>query len=143
MVGLVIASHGRLAEVFVQTARDIVGDMPQVATCSVQPGVGPEEVQRAIRQAVREVNRGDGVLLLADLLGGTPCTQSLCVCGAASEVQLEVVTGVNLPMVIKANSLRTSAASVRELAAELTQYGQRHITCATEALRTARVQPHA
>lgn len=142
MVGLVIASHGRLAEVFVQTARDIVGDMPQVATCSVQPGVGPEEVQRLIRQAVREVDRGDGVLVMADLLGGTPCTQSLCVCGA-TENALEVVTGVNLPMVIKANSLRTSAPSVRALAAELTQYGQRHITCATEALRAVPAQPRA
>lgn len=142
MVGLVIASHGRLAEVFLQTAEDIVGRIPRVATCSVQPGLGPDDVQGLIRRAVLEVDDGDGVLVLADLLGGTPCTQSLSVCGA-NERKLEVVTGVNLPMVIKANSLRTTTSSVRELAAQLTQYGQRHITNATESLRALPAQPRA
>jgi len=134
MVGLVIASHGHLAEELVSTAAQIVGQLPKVATCSVQPGSSAEDVKTQIREAVSAVDDGDGVIVLADLIGGSPCTQSLSLCRQA---RLEVVTGVNLPMLIKANALRSAPArvSLEELAHELTAYGQRNITCATDVLR--------
>lgn len=133
MVGIVVASHGQLAAELVATARQIVGDFSQVATCSVVPGTSSDELRADIRRAVSEVDDGDGVLIFADLIGGSPCMQSLTLC---DDARLEVVTGVNLPMLMKAASLRnTSTLGLRELAEQLAQYGQRNITCATAALR--------
>ncbi|MCC6337466.1 MAG: PTS sugar transporter subunit IIA [Myxococcales bacterium] len=134
MVGLVIASHGRLAEELVSTAAQIVGPLPKVATCSVVPGSSADDVKQQIRDAVKLVDDGDGVIVLADLIGGSPCTQSLTLC---QQARLEVITGVNLPMLIKANALRTGPQrlALTDLAHELTAYGRRNITCATDVLR--------
>lgn len=131
MVGLVVASHGRLAEELVATARQIVGDVPHVATMSVEPGSSPEEIRARMKEAVRSVESGEGVLVFADLIGGSPCTQSLSLC---QQVRIEVVTGVNLPMLLKANSLR-SQVGLRDLAIQLAHYGQKNITCASDLLR--------
>lgn len=133
MVGIVIASHGHLAAELVATAREILGEFSQVATCSVRPGSSSQQLRDDIRLAVQSVDAGEGVVVFADLIGGSPCMQSLSLCEAAN---LEVVTGVNLPMLMKALSLRASSGlGLRELAEQLAQYGQRNITCATAALR--------
>ncbi len=133
MIGLVIASHGNLGQELLATARQIVGDMPEVATCSVQPGSSPEELKAQIGRALKAVDHGQGAIVFADLVGGSPCMQSLSLC---QQARLEVITGVNLPMLLKANSLRLSVDSLSELASQLTAYGQRTITCATETLRS-------
>ncbi|MFZ5444882.1 MAG: PTS sugar transporter subunit IIA [Myxococcota bacterium] len=133
MIGLVIASHGHLAEEFVATARQIVGELTQIASCSVEPGASPESLRQRLADAVRSVDEGQGVVVLADLLGGTPCNQSLSLC---QQSRLEVVTGVNLPMVLKAASLRQTVGSAAALADQLAQYGQRNIACVTERLRS-------
>jgi mannose PTS system EIIA component len=132
MVGIVVAAHGRLAEELVATAEQIVGPVPAVTAIRVEPGASPEEIRGALKAAVAQVDDGSGVLVFADLVGGSPCTQSLTLCAQAS---LEVVTGVNLPMLLKANSLRSSVPTLRELAHQLTAYGQKHITCATDVFR--------
>ncbi|MCI0573273.1 MAG: PTS mannose transporter subunit IID, partial [Myxococcaceae bacterium] len=67
MVGLVVASHGRLAEELVATAEQIVGKLPSVATCSIEPGSPPEAIRERVRVAVESVEEGDGVIVLADL----------------------------------------------------------------------------
>lgn len=131
MVGLVVASHGRLADELVATARQIVGDVPCVATLSVEPGCSPEDIRARVKDAVKSVDQGDGVLVFADLIGGTPCTQSLSLCQSA---RIEVVTGVNLPMLLKANSLRDQVP-LRDLAHQLAVYGQKNIACASELMR--------
>lgn len=131
MVGLVVASHGHLAEELVATARQIVGEVQHVATLSVEPGSSPEEIRARIKEAVKSVDDGDGVLVFADLIGGSPCTQSLSLC---QQARIEVVTGVNLPMLLKANSLR-GQLPLLELAHQLAQYGQKNITCASDLLR--------
>ncbi len=132
MVGLVIASHGRLAEELASTARQIVGELEGLATCSVEPGASPDDIKRHIKDAVKAVDQGEGVIVFADLVGGSPCMQSLSLC---QQVRIEVITGVNLPMLLKANTLRRTAQSLSELAHQLTHYGQRNITCATDAVR--------
>lgn len=134
MVGLVIATHGRLAEELVSTAEGIVGPMPAVAASHVAPSASAREIHDQILEAVKAVDQGDGVLILADLLGGSPCAQSLPLC---VQRQVEVVTGVNLPMLLKANSLRLSVPSLPQLATELTQYGQKNITRASALVRDA------
>jgi PTS system mannose-specific IIA component len=131
MIGLVIASHGQLAAELLATAKQIVGELPQVASCSVEPGASAEDLKKQLSERIKSVDQGEGVIVFADLLGGSPCTQSLSLC---QQSRLEVITGVNLPMLIKANSLRTTTP-LHELALQLTQYGQRNITCVTETLR--------
>lgn len=132
MVGLVIAAHGRLAEELVATAEQIVGPLPLTATCSIEPGASPESIREQMRRAVAAVDAGSGVLVMADLFGGTPCNQGLTL---TRERRVEVLTGINLPMLLKANSLRAEPLSLSELAAALTRYGQKNITCASALLR--------
>lgn len=134
MIGIVIAAHGHLAEELARTAAQIVGELPRVSTISVEPNASLEELREHIRTAVRSVDDGEGVVVLADLLGGSPCNQSLMLCHKG---QLEVLTGVNLPMLLKANSLRLAKLSLHELAESLAQYGQRNITLASNSVRTA------
>lgn len=134
MVGLVVASHGRLAEELISTARQIVGELPHVVSCSVDTSASPEDIKVQLKNAVKAVDEGDGVIVFADLIGGSPCTQSLSLCRMN---RMEVLTGVNLPMLLKANSLRNAQprVSLDVLAHELAQYGQKNITCATDLLR--------
>ncbi|NMO20331.1 PTS sugar transporter subunit IIA [Pyxidicoccus fallax] len=138
MVGLVVASHGRLAEELVSTAEQIVGKLPAVATCNIEPGTPVEELRAKMKQAVSLVDDGEGVIILADLFGGTPCKESLMMC---QRMNLEVLAGVNLPMLLKANSLRNEQMSLPEMANQLASHGQRNITCASALLREAQQQP--
>jgi PTS system mannose-specific IIA component len=138
MVGLVVAAHGRLAEELVSTAEQIVGKLPAVSTCNIEPGTPVEELRAKMKQAVARVDDGEGVIIMADLFGGTPCKESLMMC---QRMNLEVLAGVNLPMLLKANSLRSEQMSLSEMANQLASHGQRNITCASALLREAQQQP--
>jgi PTS system mannose-specific IIA component len=130
MVGVVIATHGKLAEELIRTAEGVVGPLPQVR------GVGMDskdpEVRDRIRSAIDELDAGDGVLLLTDLLGGSPT--NLCLSFLADR-PVEVVTGVNLPMVIKLASVRAGGRPLPEMAKDLAAAGQKSIGHASELLR--------
>jgi PTS system mannose-specific IIA component len=116
MIGVVIATHGRLAE--------------ETLACA-------EAAREAIAAAIREVNEGDGVLVLTDMLGGTPANLALGFLGDT----VDVVTGVNLPMLLKLSTCRTPGALLPEVARLICAYGQKNITLASEVLR--RVRPAA
>jgi PTS system mannose-specific IIA component len=135
MVGLIVATHGRLAEEMVAAAEQIVGKLPAVGAVSLSPGEAPAAIREKMRQAVSGVDSGDGVIVMADLFGGTPCKESLMLCQSSSK--LEVLAGVNLPMLIKASSLRQEAMSLSDLAHALAQHAQRNITCASDVVREA------
>jgi len=132
MVGLVVATHGRLAEELVATAEQIVGAVPATATVSLAPGASPAEIREKMREAVGAVDQGDGVIIMADLFGGTPCKESLMMCKSRN---VEVLAGINLPMLLKASSLRAESMPLPDLAHALTQYAQRNITCASDLVR--------
>ena len=134
MVGLVVATHGRLADELVATAEQIVGKLGQVATVSIVPGSSPDHIRETVANIVHSVDDGHGVIVMADLFGGTPCKESLRLFG---KEHIEVLAGVNLPMILKANSLRTQELPLDEMARELAQYGQKCITCASDLLRAA------
>ena len=136
MVGLIITAHGRLAEALLDTATQIAGPLERVVTCNIAPGTSPAELRERLQHAITEVSQGDGVLILADLFGGTPCREALLVTAPAPD-EVEVVAGVNLPMVLKAASLRREPTSLRELSEALVEYGQRHIQSASALLRAA------
>jgi mannose PTS system EIIA component len=130
MVGVVIASHGRLAEELLETAAAVVGPIAQARPVSVL--ATDPEVRHKVADAIRAVDAGDGVLLLTDLLGGSP-TQ-LCL-SFLQERRVEVVTGVNLPMVLKLGSLRDKPLPIEEMARQLAEAGQKSIGHASELLR--------
>jgi PTS system mannose-specific IIA component len=134
VIGIVVVTHGRLAQEMVSTAEQIVGPLAQVTACSVEPGTSAEVLRERISEAIARVDQNDGVLVMADLFGGSPCTQSMALCQKAN---LEVLSGVNLPMLIKASSLRLEGHAVNALAQALVQYGQRNITLASAMLRDA------
>ena len=138
MVGLVVAAHGRLADELVATAEQIVGKLGNVATVSIEPGTSPESIRSKIRDVVHGLDSGEGVLVFADLFGGTPCKESLMLCNVE---HLEVLAGVNLPMLLKANALRADMPAeqmtLHEMAQALALYGQKCITCASDLFRGA------
>ena len=129
-IGLVIVTHYRLGEEFVQALRLIVPDAPTIRTVSVDPKQSVEELRSAIGDALDEVEQGEGVLVLTDMFGGTPSNLSL---SFLEEKRVEVVTGVNLPMLIKLATMRESMP-LEKLASFVKNYGQRNISVASEIL---------
>ena len=131
MIGVVVATHGKLAEEMVRTAEAVVGRIPQVMAVSV---VATEpDIRSKIKDAIRAADSGDGVLLLTDLLGGSPT--NLCV-SFLTERKVEIVTGVNLPMLLKLGGLRSSGKPIGTVAHELAEAGQRAIGHVSESLRS-------
>lgn len=132
MVGLVVATHGRLADELLAAAEMIIGPLEGVRAVAVLPEHSPEQIQAMICTAVDEVGRDkDGVVIMTDMFGGTPSNVSL---SFLEPGRLEVVTGVNLPMVIKFFHSHEKL-SLAELAALIKGYGQQAITVASELLR--------
>ncbi len=130
MIGVVMATHGKLAEEFIRTAEGVAGKMEQTIAVSV---VATEpDVRGRLKEAIQRVDGGEGVLLLTDLLGGSPT--NLCL-SFLTERNVEVVTGVNLPMLLKLNGLRASGKSIQEIARELADAGRSAIGHASEMLR--------
>jgi len=131
MIGVVIATHGRLAEETLACAEGIVGTIPRTRAVSVSSVLPLDAAREAIAQAIREVEDGDGVLVLTDMLGGTPANLAL---GFLSD-RVDLVTGVNLPMLLKLSTCRTPDARLPEVARLICAYGQKNITLASDLLR--------
>ena len=98
MVGIVIVGHGRFPEELHKAAEMIVGEIKNCATVSICPGEDLQDSEKRIGEAVKNVNSGDGVIILADLFGGTACNLSLIY---QETGKVEVISGVNLPMIIE------------------------------------------
>ncbi|MBI5789610.1 MAG: PTS fructose transporter subunit IIA [Candidatus Schekmanbacteria bacterium] len=132
MVGVVIVTHGKLAEELLKTAELIVGHQPQMKTFSVSTLADDASVYEQLRIAVKEVNTGQGVFILTDMFGGTPSNLSLPL---LDEPGVEVITGVNLPMVVKlADPLLKQ--DMEELKNLIVEYGKRSILSASDLLKT-------
>jgi PTS system mannose-specific IIA component len=104
MIGLVIVTHGRLAEEFVAAMEHVVGPQPGVRAICIGPEDDMEQRRSDIVEAARQVDAGDGVILLTDMFGGTPSNLAISV---MDETRAEVIAGLNLPMLIKLASVRT------------------------------------
>jgi len=127
MIGILVVTHGRIAEELVGAARTIVGDVPRIAAVSIGWSDDMSAAHDAIERALRETG-GDTSLLLTDMFGGTPTNVSL----PFLSPQVEIVTGVNLPMLIKLSSRREGA--LREVARLLRDQGRGAIYVASEIL---------
>ena len=129
MVGVLIITHGNLGCELIQAAELIKGRMNGVLAISVDPTKGVEELKKEITSSIKKVNKGKGVLILTDLFGGTPSNLSL---SFLKEGKLEVVTGVNLPMLLKLPDVREK--DLTEFAYLIKDYGRRNISLASEIL---------
>ena len=98
MNGIVIACHGDLADGFVSASEMILGEIENLKAVSVDVAQDPEAVQDTIREAIKTVDQGDGIFILTDLFGGTPANVSLTF---LDPNKVEVITGINLPLVLK------------------------------------------
>ncbi len=132
MVGVVVVTHCHLAEELIAAAELVVGEeLKQFQAVSVDPKEGSEEIRQKIIAAIRKADVGQGVLILTDMYGGTPSNISL---SFLDEKKIEVITGVNLPMLLKIATYPNEMA-LEELAVFITDYGQRNINLASEVLK--------
>jgi PTS system mannose-specific IIA component len=131
MVGLVLATHGELGQALIGAMEMIVGAQPLVAALSLQVTDRLEDATNRLQLAIENADDGDGVLVLTDMLGGTPSNLCLALIGGARPV--EVVSGANLPMLLKAVQARREF-DVRETAAQAKKIGRSAIVVASEVL---------
>ena len=132
MIGLVLVTHGRLAEEFRNAVEHVVGPQENFETVSIGADDDMEKRRRDIVDAVARVDHGSGVVVLTDMFGGTPSNLAISVMEAG---RVEVIAGMNLPMLIKLSSVRKAdmlAAAVEEAQAA----GRKYINVASQLLAT-------
>ena len=131
MVGVVLVTHPNLGEEFIRSAELICGKLPGLTAVSINTQKGVEELRKEIAEAIRSVDSGNGVLILTDMFGGTPSNMSLAF---LSEGRVEVLTGLNLPMLIQISNCR-QGRTLKDLAKMVKDAGQRNINLASEVLQ--------
>jgi PTS system mannose-specific IIA component len=129
-VGVVIVTHYELGSQFLQALRLIIPDAPEFYAVSIDPGQPVDEMRDRIAESLRTADTGSGVLILTDMFGGTPSNMSL---SFFDEHHVEVVTGTNLPMLIKLATMHEEK-SLEDLATFIKEYGKRNISVASELL---------
>jgi len=131
MVGGVIVSHGQLGEEMIHTAEMIVGHIANVTSVSIDVTTDVESSREQIQQAIHSVNSGTGVIIFTDMFGGTPSNISL---SFLDEAEVEVITGVNLAMLIQLSNL-SPEKPFKEIVQLLKTRGQENIHIASEFLK--------
>ena len=130
MIGVLIVTHFRLAQEFLQALRLIIGEVPNFGAIGLDPLTPPDEMRAQIEKALHDVDTGEGVLMLVDMFGGTP--SNLCL-SFLEEGRFEVVTGLNLPMLVKVGRI-ASQGTLHDVASTARDYGRRNISLASDLL---------
>jgi len=136
MIGVVVVAHFNLAREMVAATELIVGKQEQFSYVDIFPDEDVQKIKRKVVDALKRTDSGDGILLLTDMFGGTPSNISL---SFLEEGKVEVVTGVNLPMLIKLVTYREGKA-LSELANFISQYGRKNINLATDVLNPKKAE---
>lgn len=131
MIGLVVATHGVLGEALLATAGLIIGQPVQAIAVSLSRNNSPEEMRAQLSRAIDEVDVGDGVLLMADMFGGTPANIGMTLLAPG---RVELLAGVNLPMLLKFFTYR-ERYTLPDLAEFLKEHAREGIVLASEVLR--------
>jgi PTS system mannose-specific IIA component len=131
MIGVVVVTHGQLATELVNAAETIVGELPQFAAVSIGWHEDTEDARGEIEQAITRVENGAGVLILTDMFGGTPSNLAMTF---LAQGRVEVITGVNLPMLIKLVNL-PKQSDLLVVAREMREHGRHAIWVASDLLR--------
>lgn len=134
MIGILVISHGRLATELLAAARTIEPSLvEQAGAITLDWNVEPDEARNEIARELAELDRGNGVIVLTDMFGGTPTNLSL---GFLDPSRSEVITGVNLPMMIKLASVRrTPGQDLKAVARIVAEKGQKSIYVVSEILQ--------
>ena len=130
MIGMVLVTHGRLAIEFRAAMEHVVGPQQQVETIMIGPEDDMDQRRRDILAAVHEVDTGDGVVILTDMFGGTPSNLAISVMGRP---KVEVLAGINLPMLVKLAKVRDECP-LTEAVAAAQDSGRKYITIASRVL---------
>jgi len=133
MIGLVVVTHGRLAEEFLAAAEHVVGRQDAVKAVSIGPDDDMDIRRREIIAAAKACDQGDGVVILTDMFGGTPSNLAISVMGTG---KIEVIAGVNLPMLIKLAEVR-GKLPLAEAALAAQEAGRKYISVASALLQRA------
>jgi len=133
VVGILIITHCNMAAEILRTAEFIVGGLDAVKGLSIDPQKDVESVRKEIEEAMKQVDCGQGILILTDMFGGTPSNISL---SFLEEGKVEVLSGVNLPMLLKLSSHSRRDKSLKDLAEEVQIAGQSSITLASKILNS-------
>ena len=130
MIGVIVVTHGQLANELVNATKTIVGDLPQFVAVSIGWHDDPMQAREAIRVAIEKVQSSEGVLILTDMFGGTPSNLGL---SFLETHRVEIITGVNLPMLIKLAHLQSSS-DLLGVAREMREIGRNAIWVASDLL---------
>ncbi|TFG93107.1 MAG: PTS sugar transporter subunit IIA [Syntrophobacterales bacterium] len=131
MIGVLIRTHGNLGYELIKAAEMIKGDTREIIPISLDAKTGVEDIKKEIIHAITKADSGEGVLIMTDLFGGTPSNISL---SFLEENKVEVVTGVNLPMLLKISDIREEKKDLTEFANLVKVYGRKNIYLASEIL---------
>ena len=132
MIGVIVVTHGQLANELVNATKTIVGDLPQFVAVSIGWHDDPTIAREAIKDAIAQVQSPAGVLILTDMFGGTPSNLGL---SFLETNRVEIITGVNLPMLIKLAHLQSSS-DLLGAAREMREIGRNAIWVASDLLHT-------
>ena len=132
MIGLVLVTHGRLAEEFRSALEHVVGPQSGIATISMHPDDNVENRRSDILKAVSKVDEGSGVIILTDIFGGTPSNLAISV---MDNGKVEVIAGMNLPMLVKLARVRAEAP-LSEAVEQAQEAGRKYINVASRLLRS-------
>lgn len=132
MIGGIIVSHGKLAEEFLNALTIILGETINIESISIGWYDDVEESKKKINESLKSVNQKNGVVIFTDMFGGTPSNLSF---SFLKDNQVEIITGVNLPMLIKFASLQRSN-NLREVARKVVEQGKKNIHLAGALLRS-------
>ena len=130
MIGLVLVTHGRLADELINALEHVVGSQKNVASVCIGPDDDMERRRSDILKSVEKVNDGAGVVVLTDMFGGTPSNLAISI---MDKVPIEVIAGVNLPMLVKLASIR-KMLSLGEAVARAQEAGKKYINIASQLL---------
>ena len=134
MIGIVVVTHGQLAIELLNAAETIVGDQPRFTAVSIGWHEDTNDAREEIAQAIARVQQGQGVLIVTDMFGGTPSNLAMTF---LRQHDVEVITGVNLPMLITLAGLN-EPPSLLEVAREMREHGRDTIRVASDLLRGAK-----
>jgi PTS system mannose-specific IIA component len=130
MIGVLVTTHGNLGSELIKAAELIRGSLKGIVHVSIDQTKGVEDLKKEISVAIKKLDQGKGVLILTDLFGGTPSNISL---SFLKEGKVEVITGVNLPMLLKLPDIR-DGMQLKEFARSIKDYGIKNISLASEIL---------
>lgn len=134
MIGLLVTGHGRLPKAMLDVVKQTAGEFEKLDFLSTEDLCSGEELEKKMLQKIKELNDGDGILIMTDMIGSSCMNVACLLSKKIKEIKIEIVTGVNIAMILKACFYRTKIKNIKELAKIVSQAGKNSIVVASEEL---------